>query len=76
MKKDEICERYELEAIYCQDPDGNDPNIDEIQELNINVEDCGGGDYFVIKTDRWAFDTIEDLIDLLQKFKTKHEKIK
>ena len=36
----------------------------------------GGGDFFVIETERWAFDSVEELVELFNKFKEKHEKIK
>jgi hypothetical protein len=37
------------------------------QDLEVSLEDVGGGAFFVIKTDRWAFEKIQDLVDLLQK---------
>jgi serine protease inhibitor ecotin len=47
------------------------------QYLNIHTEDGGGGDYFVMDTERWAFDNnIDDLIEVLNQFKEKYDKIK
>lgn len=38
------------------------------QQLELSTEDGGGGTYFVLKTDRWAFDSLEELSDLIQDF--------
>ena len=46
------------------------------QYLNIHTEDGGGGDYYVMDTERWAFDSIDELIEVLNQFKEKHDKIK
>jgi hypothetical protein len=51
-------------------------NSDLGQFLNIYTEDGGGGDYYVMDTERWAFDSIDDLIEVLNQFKEKHDKIK
>lgn len=65
----------EFKMTFVQDADGNSDQSND-QELEVFIDDCGGGDYYVIKTDRWAFDKIDDLISLLKKFKNKHDKIK
>ena len=39
------------------------------QLITIELLDAGAGPFFVIKTDRWAFDGIEDLVTILNKFK-------
>ncbi len=38
------------------------------QCLELSTEDGGDGTYFVLKTDRWAFDSLEELSDLIQDF--------
>ena len=43
----------------------------EEQFITIKTQNGGGGDYFVINTDRWAFDCIEDLVRILYEFKKK-----
>ena len=48
----------------------------EDQFLKIKTDDGGGGDFFIIQTERWAFDSIEELVEILNKFKETHEKIK
>ena len=47
----------------------------EEQFITIKTQNGGGGDFFVIETQRWAFDSIEDLVNLLTQFKDKHDKI-
>lgn len=59
-----------VSAEYIQDADDSSSNAD-IQSLQINTEDAGAGVYFVIKTERWAFDSIQELIDVLQDFQKK-----
>lgn len=46
-----------------------DQTSEHWQVLSIETEDNGGGAYFVIKTERWAFDKIQELIDTLEDFK-------
>lgn len=45
-----------------------DSMIDGDQQLELSTEDGGGGIYFVLKTERWAFDSLEELSDLIQDF--------
>ncbi|WP_020476238.1 hypothetical protein [Zavarzinella formosa] len=53
-------------ACFTQEPDSCGEGI---QLLDVSMEDAGGGKFFVIKTDRWAFDKIEDLEAILKKVK-------
>lgn len=66
-----------LEAVYVQDGDTMQ-NDDASQELTIKVENNNfeSEKFYVIKTDRWAFDDVEELISLFNDFKNKlkHEK--
>jgi hypothetical protein len=39
------------------------------QEITVTVEDGGGGKYFAIKTERWAFDSPEELMAMLERVK-------
>lgn len=57
---------YEITAKYYQN--GDSLNTDE-QEIEVLTGDAGGGTYFIIKTERWAFDEVQELIDLLTDFK-------
>lgn len=53
---------------YWQDADTNsrDP-----QSLELSTEESGSGIYFVLKTERWAFDNIEQLVSVLQDFQSR-----
>lgn len=55
-----------LTAVYSQDPDTCDRSV--IQELTIESLDGGGGTYYILKTDRWAFNNIKELSDILNDF--------
>jgi hypothetical protein len=46
-----------------------DDDSDGYQDIEFSTGDKGGGKYFIIKTERWAFDTIDEFIQLLQDFK-------
>lgn len=50
---------------YTQETDANSRGI---QFLDVSTEDGGGGVYYVLKTERWAFDDINDLIKILTDF--------
>lgn len=64
-----------LESISATYLQNNDSAISNgLQSLKVFTQDAGGGSYFVIETERWAFDSIEELILLLTDFKLKIEK--
>ena len=46
------------------------------QTLSIESHDGGGGWYWTIKTDRWAFDSVEELAEQLKKVTDKLKNIK
>jgi len=62
----------ELQMTFTQEADCCD---NREQYLTIKTQDGGGGDFYVIETERWAFDNIPELIGILMKFYTKHKKI-
>jgi hypothetical protein len=51
---------------YNQDGDSVLDGLD--QTLEISTEDAGSGHYYVIKSDRWAFDSPDELIKILNDF--------
>jgi hypothetical protein len=55
-----------LTAVYSQDADTCDNNLS--QDLTIESIDGGGGTYYLLKTDRWAFNSIKELTDTLNDF--------
>lgn len=59
-----------LKAVYEQEVDCN-ADSDDVQTIEISTEDSGGEFYFVLKTDRWAIDEPNELIQLLENFKKK-----
>lgn len=50
---------------YTQEADSNSGGL---QFLEVSTEDAGGGVYYVLKTERWAFDNLNDLIKVLNDF--------
>ena len=62
----------ELQMTFTQEADCCD---NREQYLTIKTQNGGGGDFYVIETERWAFDNIPELIGILMKFYTKHKKI-
>jgi hypothetical protein len=54
-----------LTVNYHQDPD---PLDTEDQLLELTTEDAGGGMYYVLKTERWAFEDPEELMEILKDF--------
>jgi hypothetical protein len=57
----------EIRCNYYQESDTCSDMVDD-NELEIFTQDGGLGPYFVIKTGRWAFDTIDELIETLRDF--------
>jgi len=58
---------YELKALYEQESDSCDAN-NLGQDIEISTKDAGGGIYYIIKTERWAFENIKELTDLIKDF--------
>lgn len=75
-KMEDLHKNYKLSATYSQDKDGNDSGED-YHFLDIEMTDCGGGPYLLIKTERWAIDMdkIDEFRDILKEFKEKFEKL-
>ena len=73
MKNKPIIIEQEFEMTFTQD---KDCCSSEDQFITIKTQTGGGGDFFVIETQRWAFDCIEDLVRVLYQFKNKHDRIK
>lgn len=53
-----------------------DENRDNVQFIKVEMLDQGAGHYFVISTERWAFDEVQDLIDILNRVKSSLEDMK
>lgn len=49
---------------------------DEVQVLTLSADDAGGGWFWVIETERWAFDSLDELKDQLRGVMSKLEELK
>ena len=60
-----------MKCTFEQEEDTSSTRVGEFvhQEIEIERIDVAGDDsrYFVIKTERWAFDSIEELVAVLRK---------
>ena len=65
---DNIC-LYSSQLEYIQNSDTWSDG--EIQTLKLKTEYVDDGKFFVMETSRWAFDNIEDLIEILKDFKNR-----
>lgn len=68
-KEDEDVVISDLSTTYLQKADCC--SSEDYNELLIKAEDGGGCLFYVIKTDRWAFDDIDEVIDVLNDFKNR-----
>jgi hypothetical protein len=48
-----------------------DESSQDLQLLKIFTSDNGTGKYIVFQTERWAIDSIDELIEILNDFKTR-----
>lgn len=72
-KKPELLAQ-EFQMTFTQDSDCCDSG--DGQFLTIKTQNGGGGDFYVIETERWAFDNIPELMNTLLRFYTKHQNVK
>ena len=49
---------------------------DDVQVLTISSDDGGGGWFWILETERWAFDSLEDLSTQLKKIIDNLESLK
>ena len=53
---------------FVQEKDTWDYNSDSAQDLKLEKIDAGGEEYYyILESKRWAFDSIEDLVNLIKK---------
>jgi hypothetical protein len=57
-----------MTATYSQEDDCCYSSELGTQKIEISIQDGGGGMYYILATDRWAFDSIEDLTNLINQF--------
>ena len=53
---------------YSQPEDTGGRTAVDDQYLDVEINDSGDGHYYVIKTERWAFDSIDDLVGVIEDF--------
>jgi len=56
----------ELSATYSQS--GDNTGGEDFQDLEIKTQDGGGGIFYVIQTERWAFENIKELEAIIKDF--------
>lgn len=71
--KDTIDSFHEVVALEVKCTYSQQNEIEELKYDKIKVCTASNGDghYFIIKTDRWAFNDIDELVKVLQDFKEK-----
>ena len=62
-----------LKATYTQEEDSAGRPFEELQSITLETRDAGGGSYLVIETERWAVDSTEELLTLVQDFQARME---
>jgi hypothetical protein len=63
----------EMSVRYMQP--ANSCNADgDLESLKIKIMDGGAGHFFVLKSKGWSFDSVDDLINILNDFKSRLEK--
>lgn len=62
----------EVKILFSQKQDDLSPGLGiDMQTISVSKVDAGAGMYYVIATDRWAFDSIEELVKLLKRVNAK-----
>lgn len=56
--------------------DGDCIGGDDVQTLTISSDDGGGGWFWVLETERWAFDSLDELKEQLRGVMQKLEELK
>lgn len=59
----------QISGTYLQDNDCTE-NSDGLQSITLSTRDGGGGKFINIKTESWSLDDPEDLVKLLNHFKS------
>ena len=68
-------ELFELKAVYIQDSDCHKDN-DFTQELEITAQGVPPDFFYTIKTERWAFDNIGEIVAVISDFMKRCENTK
>jgi len=65
--KDNEAELSSVKLTFTQDDDSYQSTRKGYQQLDITLDNAGGGLFYAIKTERWSFDDIDELINLLKR---------
>ena len=58
---------FRFSAEYVQDVDScSEESV--IHQMDLKTEDAGGGRYYVMSTPRWAFESIDEIVSILEDF--------
>ncbi len=63
--------KFEVEDVTITYVQECDESSQDFQSLKIFTSDNGTGKYIVFETERWAIDSIDELIEILNNFKTR-----
>ena len=66
-KSNDSVELFSLSAIYTQEADSSCSN-ETCQELELKTDDAGGGMYYVLSTKRWAFESVDEIVGIIEDF--------
>ena len=68
-------ELFEMKAVYLQDADCHQDD-DNVQEIEISTKGIPPDFFYTIKTERWAFDDIGEIVSLISDFMKRCENTK
>jgi hypothetical protein len=65
-KINDSIELFSISAVYTQDADSC--SNETCQELELKTDDAGGGMYYVLSTKRWAFESVDEIVGIIEDF--------
>lgn len=65
-KINDSTELFSISAVYTQDVDSC--SNETCHELELKTDNAGGGIYYVISTKRWAFESVEEIVCIIEDF--------
>lgn len=65
-KTNDSIELFSISVVYTQEVDSCSNGT--CHELELKTDDAGGGIYYVMSTDRWAFESVEEITSIIEDF--------
>lgn len=65
-KINDSTELFSISAVYTQDADSC--SNETCHELKLKTDNAGGGTYYVMSTKRWAFESVEEIVGIIEDF--------